>query len=108
MLPDYLPRLPTPLTTTSTTSWPANIIHAHQIVSDIYSHALQALHTDAEKSRLQFHCRALVNDAFPLILAFELGDEEYPVLKEWVYKVAEILMELLQQLQEAEGHPSTG
>ncbi|KAH7867642.1 uncharacterized protein C8R40DRAFT_1075449 [Lentinula edodes] len=54
------------------------------------------------------HCRALVNDAFPLILAFELGDEEYPVLKEWVYKVAEILMELLQQTQEAEGHPSTG
>lgn len=84
---------------------PANVIQAHQILSDLYSHAHQALRSDSETHRLQFHSEAIVNDAFPMILAFECGEDEYPALTPWIHTTAEIFIELLKEISMAEGHP---
>lgn len=100
-LPDYLPPLPLP-GAASLRSWPANVSHGHQVLSDLYGHAFQALSTDAEPLRLEFHSEAIINDAFPLILAFEHGQNQFPALLPWIKEVAEIFIEMLKSLRHAE------
>lgn len=97
-LPDYIPSLPLP-GTASLASWPPNIVQAYQILSDLYSHALQALRTDAELLRLQFHAQAILNDAFPIILAFEQGEDRYSVLIPWVQHIAEVFSTMLKEFR---------
>lgn len=98
-LPDYLPPLPAPGTLHA---WPPNVTHGQQVLSDLYGHALQALSTDAEPLRLEFHSESIVNDAFPLILAFEHGQNQFPALLPWIKEVAEIFIEMLKSIRDAE------
>lgn len=100
-LPDYLPQLPS-AGAAGLLSWPANVLQGYQTLSDLYGHALQALHTDAEPLRLQFHSEAIINDAFPLILAFEHGENQFPTLAPRIRDIAEIFIGMLKEFQEAE------
>ena len=62
--PPYFPYLP------QDTSYPANILVAHDTISEIYQHAIQILaHEDADPLRLSFHCDVITNDALPLLEA---------------------------------------
>lgn len=100
-LPDYLPPLPTP-GTASLHSWPANVTHGHHVLCDLYGHALQALSTDAEPLRLEFHSEAIINEVFPLVLAFEHGQNQFPALLPWIKEVAGIFVEMLKSIRNAE------
>lgn len=100
-LPDYIPQLPS-AGAAGLLSWPANVVHGYQTLSDLYSHALQALRTDAELLRLQFHSEAVISNAFPLILAFEHGENHFPTMAPWIKDVAELFIGILKDLQEAE------
>ncbi|KAF5347492.1 hypothetical protein D9758_015069 [Tetrapyrgos nigripes] len=59
-------------------------------LSDIYSAAIQALQSDSETHRMTFHMEALVQDAFPLLLAFDDGIDNYPTLSQWLEQTATI------------------
>ncbi|THU86758.1 hypothetical protein K435DRAFT_804844 [Dendrothele bispora CBS 962.96] len=56
---------------------------------------MTALQSDSlETHRLSFHLDSIINDAFPLLLAFEDGIENYPSLMPWVQRSAQLFANL--------------
>lgn len=103
MLPDYIPPLPAHY---NDHPWPSNVDQARKILFDLYNHALQALQTDSDHVRLEFHSNAVINQAFPLLLAFEEGQAEYPHIAPWIQTVTEQFIQLMKELNNAMKRPS--
>lgn len=83
--------------------WSPNVFNAHQVVSDLFRHAEQALRRgDPDPNRIQFHLNSLMNDAIPLLYALEAHAEEEGLEVEWIVSCAEVVGTLVGELQKAE------
>ncbi|KAI6012260.1 hypothetical protein PISMIDRAFT_25874 [Pisolithus microcarpus 441] len=82
----------------SASSWPANVLTAHDMLSDIYYHALQVLNQeDADPLQLIFHLGAIDSDAIPLLQAIAddpVGNELQDWLKHTVALMGNIFIAL--------------
>jgi len=94
--PPYFPHLP------HDTSYPANILAAHDVISGIYQHVLQILaHEDADPLRLSFHCNAITSDALPLLEA--IGEDSGVTgcsSRDWVVGASIALASVAARLQD--------
>jgi hypothetical protein len=87
MSADTIPALPS-APTHGLASWPPNVLQGYDALSSLYSAAILALQSDSESHRLNFHLDSIVNDAFPILLAFEEGADSYPSLLPWLKRTA--------------------
>lgn len=82
--------------------WPSNVHHAYQVLCGIYKAATVALETQSDLLRLHFHANAIMNEAIPILLAFEssTGEEKLPTA--WLSECTTLFAELITQLDDAE------
>jgi len=88
--------------------WPADIHAAHEIVRKTYDHAACVLRSDGfpDPTRVAFHIDALSSKALPLLEALipsGASHEDKCLPLEWIVGVAELLGQVIQDLQ-AMGH----
>jgi hypothetical protein len=96
VLPDVFPQFPFRAATQVPLS--ANFLTAHDILSDIYRHALQILNQeDADPIQLMFHIETLSGDAIPLLAALAQNPQGNEMC-DWLSRVAGVLGELSAQL----------
>jgi hypothetical protein len=71
----------------------ANVIQAHEVMSDIYCRAIRVLQqNDVEPLQLMFHIDSVSSNAIPLLEALE-GDDiefEFQFPQAWLYNCAEM------------------
>ncbi|KAI6035713.1 hypothetical protein EDC04DRAFT_2897736 [Pisolithus marmoratus] len=79
-------------------SWPVDVLTAHDRLSDIYYHALRVLNQeDADPLQLTFHMGAIDDDAIPLLQAIAddpIGNELQDWLKDTVVLMGNIFVAL--------------
>jgi hypothetical protein len=77
-------------------NWSPNVIQAHSILFDAYSHAFQALNAgDSDAHRLRIHSDRLLNRMLPILEAME----PEVLNPEWVKHGAEALAGLVLELE---------
>ena len=87
--PCSIPHLPA-----SAILWPANLLLAHNSLSEIYQHALRVWEQeDADSLQLEFHLCSLEGDAMDLLGAIK-SDPIGPELTEWLTSLAELVGQL--------------
>ncbi|KAK7452118.1 hypothetical protein VKT23_012223 [Stygiomarasmius scandens] len=85
MSADHIPALPP---CHGSSAWPPSVHQGYHALLEIYLSAAQALQSDSEAHQLSFHLEAIINNAFPLLLAFEDGVDSYPGLMPWLEATA--------------------
>lgn len=87
--PCTIPALPP-----SAMTWPANLLVAHDTLSDLYQHVLQAWNQeDADPLHLNFHLGSLEGNAMQLLGAIE-GDPIGTRLSHWLPQTAKLFGKL--------------
>ena len=83
--------------------WSANIHLAHQVLTDMMSHADQVLQQrDSDLLRVRFHIETLVGTAIPILQALEASARDEGLPTPWIHSCAENLGELVRNLHQAE------
>ena len=84
-------------------AWSANVSRAHEVMSDVYRHAIRVLRQDdCEPLQLMFHIDAVLSDAIPLLEALEESEGEtgHKFPKTWLHHCAELYGKLVLCLRE--------
>lgn len=115
MSADYHPLYPTTITIHPMTilpplpeapldsPWSANVHLAHQVLTDMMSHADQVLRQrDSDPLRVRFHNETLVGTAIPILQALEASARDEGIPTPWIHLCAENLGELVRNLRQAE------
>jgi hypothetical protein len=91
--PNDFPALPQP---EDGAVWPANVTHAHEILTEAYQHGLDAyLANDSDAHRLRLHSERLVNRMFPILEGLEPEIYNQP----WIELVVDLLSQLVVELE---------
>lgn len=100
-LPENFPSLPGFQEPNS--SGAANVIRAHEVMSDVYRRAIRVLRQDdSEPLQLMFHIDCVSSDAIPLLEALEDSEAElgFQFPQSWLHGCAEMFGRLVLFLQE--------
>jgi hypothetical protein len=83
--------------------WSANLHLAHQVLTDMMSHADQVLRQgDSDPLRVRFHIETLMRTAIPILQALEAGAGDEGLPTPWINLCAENLGELVRNLRQVE------
>ena len=82
--------------------WSSNVYQGFDLLSQIYRNATLALQTHSEVPRILFHSERIVNDAIPLLLAFEALSDNDKVPDIWLEECTTAFGKLISDLDKAE------
>ena len=82
--------------------WSSNIYQGYELLSQIHRNAVLALQTHSEVPRILFHSERIMNDAVPLLLAFEALSGNDKVPDTWLEECTTAFGELINDLDKAE------
>jgi hypothetical protein len=81
----------------------ANVIQAHEVMSDVYHHVIHVLRQDnSEPLQLMFHIDCVSLDTIPLLEALEDSEAElgFQFPQSWLHSCAEMFGQLVLLLRE--------
>jgi hypothetical protein len=82
----------------------ANIVTAHNIISDLYKHALTVLQQEnADPLQISYHINSITSDAVPLLSGIEEEStgNNLPLSEDWLHDGARLLGDIVLHLQES-------
>lgn len=98
-IPDSFPSLPH---RSSEDPWPANIIHAHALLKDAFTHSQYALRTsDNDSHRLRIHSNRIQTRMVPILQALERPAVAQILDIQWTLNATYIFRNIILCLEEA-------